>query len=208
MKKQLLVIHGAMAFSKYASFLKYLETCPIDDPLLPRQKRWKSTLAENLGDDFDVYQPAMPNSQNAHYAEWKIWFERHFEFLHDGVILLGHSQGGYFLAKYLCEHVMPVKVKALYLLAAPFGPDDLQASEEMLEDGGDFNFDEKKLPHMLKSVENIYILHSKDDPVVPYGHALKFKEALPDAKLVTFEDREHFSMEAFPELIKMLTADS
>jgi uncharacterized protein len=198
--KQVVYIHGAQSFSNYDAFLNHLKTEEISDPLgLVVRKRWRSTLQEELRDTHEVYMPTMPNNQNAKYQEWKIWFERYFTFLHDGVILIGHSQGGYFLAKYLSEERMPVSVKALVLLAAPFEPDDFGG-----EDGGDFAFDPSKLPRLAEQVGEVHILHSTDDPVVSYAHALKYKEALPHAKLVTFTDKNHFMLKEFPECISLL----
>lgn len=196
-KKQIIYIHGGNAFSNYNAFLEYLKTAEIRDPLGEKmQKKWQSILREELGETHEVYMPAMPNSKNAKYAEWKIWFERHHAFLRDDVILIGHSLGGYFLAKYLSEEKMPVIVRALYLLAAPFEPDDFGG-----EDGGDFVFDPANLPRLAEHVGRVFILHSTDDPVVPYAHAEKYKAALPKAELVTFTDKNHFILEEFPELI-------
>ena len=134
MKKQILMVHGADAFSEYDAFLNFLRTYPIEDPLGEAEhKSWKRSLKEELKDEYEVYYPSMPNSQNAKYLEWQIWFERYLEFLRDDVVLLGHSQGGYFLAKYLTENVLPIRVRALYLIAAPFGPGDYGDGD----DGGD-----------------------------------------------------------------------
>lgn len=164
---------------------------PGSEPL----KKWSGTFREDLGDAYEVFMPAMPNSQNAKYEEWKIWFERYFEYLHDGVILVGWSQGGYFLAKYLIENEPPVTIKALFLLAAPFEKTDFGG-----EDGGDFAFDTERVGELAKKVGKIEIFHSKDDFLVPYEHALKYKAALPEAESVTFTDRNHFLIEQFPEL--------
>lgn len=197
MKKQIVFIHGGTAFSAYDAFIEYLKRKPIDDPLDEQpKKRWKDTLRTELHDTHEVYYPAMPNSANAHYEEWKLWFERYFEFLHNGVILVGHSLGGYFLAKYLTENEMPITVHALYLCAAPFEPDDFNG-----EDGGDFAFDASKLGNMQKNLKNIYILHAKDDPVVPFAHAEKYAHAIPQATLWSFEDGGHFLSAEFPELV-------
>ena len=65
MTKQLLYIHGGQAFSKYENFLAYLRTCEIRDPLGERPQRWTDTLREDLGEDWEVYMPSMPNKQNA-----------------------------------------------------------------------------------------------------------------------------------------------
>jgi hypothetical protein len=203
MKRQVLFIHGAEAFSKYEDLLRWLKTVPLENPFAAeeRPKNWKHTLEEELGDEFELAFPSMPNKQNAKYEEWKIWFERHFEFLRDGVVLMGWSQGGYFLAKYLSENKMPVSVGILFLVAAPFEREDYG-----YEDGGDFAFDPAKLAHLAEQVRSVYIFHSKDDPIVPYTHAEKYKKALPAAELVTFEDRGHFLTEEFPELIEYIQA--
>ncbi len=203
-KKQIVFIHGGNAFSNYGTFLTYLQTKEINDPLdLETVKRWQPTIREALGETHEVYHPLMPNKQNAKYTEWKLWFERYHMFLRDGVILIGHSLGGYFLAKYLSEEKMPVRVKALYLLAIPFEPDDFGG-----EDGGDFAFDEAKLPRLAEQVGSVHIFHSTDDFVVPYEHALRYQKALPQAELVTFEDKNHFKLEVFPELIEHIRAHS
>ncbi len=197
-KKQIVFIHGANAFSNYESFLSYLRADEILDPLgLNPSKRWHHELREKLVDTHEVYKPSMPNKENAKYIEWKIWFERHFQFLLDGVVLLGHSQGGYFLVKYLSENKMPVSVRALFLLGAPFG----KREDEFDEDGGDFAFNPINLTNLTAQVQDIHILHSEDDFVVPYAHGLLYKEALPTAHFHSFSDKNHFLIEEFPELI-------
>lgn len=199
-KKQVMVIHGGSVFTRYEDFLRYLKTVPLrNNPLEDAPRRWKDTVRDELGGGFDVFLPSMPNKQNAKYEEWKIWFERHFEFLRDGVMLVGHSQGGCFLAKYLSENVLPVTTKALFLVAAPSGPDDIGE-----EDGGDFNVDVEKLSHLGERVGKLFILHSKDDRVVPYAHATRYQQAIPSATLMSFEDRGHFLTETFPELIESI----
>lgn len=199
-KKQVFYIHGADAFSDHGNFLKYLEKIEIRD--LPwagdSPKRWSKTLREDLGEEYEVFTPLMPNKLNAHYEEWKIWFERHFEYLYDDIILVGWSCGGYFFSKYLLENQFPFKIKALILMAAPFENVD---DDPDGEDGGDFAFDISRTSELAEKTDNIVIMHSKDDFVVPYEHALKYKKALPEAELITFEDKNHFLVEELPELV-------
>ena len=200
MKQQVFYIHGADAYLKREDFLESLRTREIRSlPDLESMKKWPSTLVEDLGEDYVVFKPSMPNSDNAKYDEWKIWFERHFEYLHDDIILVGWSQGGYFFAKYLTENDFPFKIKALFLLGAP-----LLSHNDDGEDGADFQFDSSKVGELAERTEKITIMHSKDDFVVPYEHALKYKEALPDAELVTFEDKNHFLVEELPELLERI----
>lgn len=196
MKKQVMFIHGGNAFSRYAAFSEYLVTASIEGSLEEHPRRWKDVLREGFGDGYEVFLPTMPNKQNAKYVEWKQWFERHIPSLRDGAVLIGHSLGGYFLAKYLCENTLPVRVRALILVAAPFEPADFDG-----EDGGDFNFDTKKLSQLEMQADEIAIFHSKDDEVVSFAHALKYQKALPSTELVSFENRGHFLEETFPELV-------
>jgi predicted alpha/beta hydrolase family esterase len=198
MKKQVFYIHGGESFVEYDSFLDRLHTRAIWDlPNSLYKRKWTDTLALDLGDDYEVFTPQMPNKQNAKYFEWSIWFERHFEHLHDDVVLVGCSLGAMFLLRYLSENNFPYKVKALYVLAAAVtleGYDD--------SDSGDFVCELDSIPPLQEKVESIYILHSKDDFLVPFEHALKLKDALPKAELVTFEDKNHFLGETFPELVE------
>ncbi len=201
MKKQIVFIHGGEAFSNYEDYLNKLRTIKIEDPVNEEEpiKKWKNTLKDELGEDYDVFYPSMPCAGNAKYEEWKIWFERYFEFLNDGVILIGHSQGGYFLAKYLSENKMPVNVKAVYLISAPFERSNFDG-----EDGGDFNFNSTDLYNLENQSDKVFVYHSKDDCVVPYEHALKYEQIFKNAELCTFKDRNHFLQEEFPELIKSI----
>lgn len=200
MKQQVFYIHGANAFSKREDFLEYLRTEPIRGlPGDENFKKWANSLPEDLGEEYEVFTPLMPNKQNCRYDEWKIWFERHFEYLRDGIILVGWSQGGYFFAKYLTENDFPFRIKALFLLAAP-----LMAHNDNGEDGADFQFDYSKVGILAEKAQKIFILHSKDDPIVPYAHALEYKKAIPEAELITFEDKNHFLIEEFPELVEKI----
>ncbi len=202
MKTQIVFIHGGTAFSKYENFLENLRTEPVWDPYgLENRKKWKDTLKTEFGTIYDVFYPSMPNSQNAKYLEWRIWFERYFEYLNGEVILIGHSQGGYFLAKYLSENTIPFSLKTLYLVSAPFQPDNFGG-----EDGGDFNFDPAYLGKIENLTQNIVIIHSEDDDVVPFSHGESYHKALPKAEFITFKDRGHFLQPEFPEIIEHIKA--
>lgn len=200
MKQQVFYIHGGTAYSNYQVFLENLKQTPVRDlPSSDSVKNWSSTLREDLGEDYEVFTPSMPNKQNAKYLEWKIWFERYFPYLRDGLILVGWSQGGYFLSKYLIENPAPVAIKALILIAAPFQPDNFDG-----EDGGDFTFDTAQAGQLAKKTEAIYLLHSTDDPIVPYAHARNYQQALPNARIVTFSDKNHFFQSDFPQLLELI----
>lgn len=197
-KQQVFYIHGGGSFSERADFLETLRTREIRNlPGTEPLKKWTGTFVEDLGEGYEVFTPSMPNSDNARYDEWQIWFERHFEHLHDEVILVGWSLGGMFLAKYLLENELPFSVKALFLIAAPS-----RSFPDEREDCAAFGFAPEQISELSNKAPKIYLFHSEDDPIVPYAHALEYQKALPEAELVTFSDKNHFLIEDFPELVK------
>ena len=88
MKTSVVIIHGGTTFDTYEEYWKYLESSTLTLEKINR-KNWKDFLAENLT-EFEVVYPKMPNSKNARYPEWKLWFEKLFPLLSDEVILVGH----------------------------------------------------------------------------------------------------------------------
>jgi|SRR3989344_138481 len=197
-KQQVVVIGGGETFASYEAFLEYLRTVPLE-PFREWPDDWKKNLEEDLGKRYVVIRPTMPNKFNAKYEEWRIWFERHLPFIEDGVVLVGHSLGGVFLAKYLSENDFPKKIHATHLVAAPFGDKD-----------DEYHMDTFALPNTLsrfsEQAGRITIYHSKDDPVVPYADAEDYTAALPDTELVALTGRGHIRDEHFPELTSRIVA--
>jgi predicted alpha/beta hydrolase family esterase len=201
-KQQVFYIHGGESYSNYDDYLADLKNQPLRSPSDEDSvKKWPHTLRTALGEGYQVFMPSFPNSNNSQYDEWKIWLEKHFEYLTDDIVLVCWSQGGMFIAKYLSENEVPFTIKSLILLAAPF---DYFVCEGSKEDGGDFYPVAENVPKIQEKTQNITIMHSKDDFVVPYEHALKYKAALPEAELVTFEDKNHFLVEELPELVERI----
>jgi predicted alpha/beta hydrolase family esterase len=190
--KQVFVIHGGTDFKRYEDFINDLKTKEIDLNRANRQD-WKSHLNEYLGEGYEIIFPRMPNSQNAKYAEWKIWFERHFPFVQDDIILIGHSLGALFLVRYLSENNFPKKIKAVLLVAAPNDMDDAQGRWE-------FGVP-KEFSKLTAQGGKIIFYHSKDDKIVPFSELAKYQNLLPSATYRIFEDRGHFNQETFPELV-------
>ena len=194
MKKSLLIIHGGSTFDSYEEYLKYIESKTITLESITRTD-WKDKLALNLS-DFDILYPKMPNSKNARYPEWKLWFEKILPLLSKEVVIVGHSLGGIFLAKYLTEdNDLSRKFLSLHLVAAPY---DTEVIKDSLAD-----FELKNTVEKLELYsDNIFIYQSKDDTTVAFENAKKYKRDLPNAELVVFEDRGHFTQLEFPELIE------
>lgn len=185
------MIHGGDSFETYEEYLDFLRDYKIDiERYRSGKEDWKPWLRKVLGSDYEVIQPIMPNKNNAQFAEWKLWFEKFFPFLNGEVILIGHSLGGIFLAKYLSENKFPKKIKGVFLVGAVYDNDS--------EGYPVLSF---SLPEKLNlQTKNTMIYHSVDDLVVPFSALEKYKKALPEAQTRVFKDRGHLNQEEFPEL--------
>ena len=193
MKKQIIVIHGGSSYDTYDQYIADLKEFTFDLERTNR-KGWKDNLTSDLGPDYEIIMPEMPNWWNARYTEWKIWFEKILPLLNKEIILIGHSLGGIFLAKYLAENNIKKKILGTFLVAAPF--DDKNGTDSL----ADF-----VLPKTLKKFSDqsdlIYLYHSTDDPIVPFVDLQKYQDALGGSQTVVFKNRGHFLQETFPELV-------
>lgn len=194
--KQVLMIHWGSVYRTKKDFYEEFKkrTC---NPFKKDKKR-KYRIAEELKDTHETILLDMPNKFNADYICWKIRFEKHFPFLSkEDTILIGHSLGGTFLIKWLSENSFPKKIKQLHLVSTV-----IEHKKEDTRTLGNFKLNFNKIKNILPQVENIFIYHSKDDPVVPFSHAERYKKYLPIAKLFAFENRGHIRQEEFPELFE------
>lgn len=196
MKKQILIIHGGTTFEKNSDYIDFIKNVPLEIDRLKFKQDWKNTIAQDLGDNYEVLAPRMPNGTNAKYSEWKIWFERILPLMDKEIILIGHSLGGIFLAKYLSQNTIKKQIKALIMVSAPFGdtPDESLASFRL----------PKSLKNIYIQAKKIILIHSKDDKTVPIEQVYEYSRHLQDSETILFEDRGHFKIEHFPELVKII----
>lgn len=192
--KQIVVIHGGTTFPTYEDFLINLKNSTPEYERLLAYSDWKASLKQHFPQD-DILLPSMPNKQNAKYEEWKIVFEKIIPFLHDSIILVGHSLGAIFLAKYLHENKLPIVAHKVILVAAPYNDE----SDESL---GDFKL--LSAAGINQSAEEVHFFFSEDDPIVRIAERNKFISDVPSATFHTLKDRGHFWQENFPELIELI----
>jgi len=196
-KQQIMHIHGGTCFNTYEDFLQELHSWDFNLDGIKNKNRWSHNHEKFLSEnDYEFIRPRMPNKENAHYKEWCIWFEKSFPYLKNKIILIGHSLGGIFIAKYLAENNFPFTIQQLHLVATPY---DLSFKKKHLSD-----FQINTFPGLFnsQSIGEVYIYHSKDDDVVPYTESVKYHEQIPESHLYTFEDKGHFLGEEFPELFE------
>ncbi|NQV12500.1 alpha/beta fold hydrolase [Candidatus Uhrbacteria bacterium] len=195
MAQRVLIVHGGNSFDEYSAYLEYLRTRTIDLNRMKAGLGWKDHLQRDLGDDFDVIQLSMPDRDNAKYLEWSIWFNRVLNLSDDPVILIGHSLGAVFLAKYLSEEEVSVPIVSTVLVAPPYGHDS--RGGELIE----FELSES-LSQLSEQGGAIHLFHSEDDPVISFNELAKYRAALPDAVVHIFKDRGHFNAAQFPQIFR------
>lgn len=192
--KQVLIIHGGNSFSTYRAYRLYLESKDLNYEKLIQPRRWKDKLADSLP-GYDVIHPSMPNSLNAVYDEWVIYFEKLLKFLDDDAQIIGHSLGAMFLAKYLNEKPLSNPVEKLILVSGGY-------NDNSNEDLG--SFEVRSATKIPQSAREVHLFHSEDDPVVPYAELNKFQSDMPNAIVHSFSDRGHFLQTDFPELTELI----
>lgn len=197
MRKQIVIIHGGNTFNKYIDFFNSILNKEVKKDDFSYKEDWKASMSKKLGDNFEIFIPRMPNSNNAKYKEWEVWFNKLISFLNDGIILIGHSLGGLFLAKYLSTNPnLKVKINALILIAPPF-------EETCIGDLGTFKL-KKSIKNINTLVNKIFLIQSEDDMIVAPINMDKYLNELPKAKTMLFKDRGHFNQPEFPELYEII----
>lgn len=141
------------------------------------------SLEQALGHRYQVHFPRMPDEADPNFDSWAQKIFAELSALHGKVFLVGHSVGGSILLKYLSEEEIPKPIAGLFLLAAPSW------------DANEWNFDDLKLPpnldETLASISRIFLYHSRDDAVVPFGHLALHGARLPRATVRAVESGGH-----------------
>jgi len=194
--KQVVVIRGGTTFNQYEDYIESLRTKSVQIDRIAYAPGWKESLQAKLGQDYLVLIPSMPNTANAKYTEWKMYFDRVAEVLEDDCILVGHSMGGIFLAKYLSECKFPRRIAATILVAAPFDDD----SEEDL---GDFKI--STLSELFtEQAGRVIVFGAHDDPVISPSDFDRYRDALPHADIQEVSAPDHYVRPEFPELVEAI----
>ena len=148
---------------------------------------WDDKLVESLrrelGPNFEIRYPRMPNEDDPAYVAWKAALEKEFETLDDDAILVGHSIGGTMLVNALAQSRAEREFGAIFLIAAPFVGEGGWPSEEinLPPDLG------ARLPREVP----VYIYHGLDDETAPPSHADLYAAAIPQARVHCLPDRDH-----------------
>jgi uncharacterized protein len=158
MKKHVLFVHGAG------------EGAYKEDALLA------NNLQKELGSDYDVRYPAMPDEANAPYELWKRKIEKEITVMQKPVVLVAHSVGASHLAKILTEIEKTTSIIGIFLLNAPFwggegwryeGYKELELSKDVAS----------KFPKDA----SVFLYQTRNDEIVPFSHLALYAKLLPQA---------------------------
>ena len=141
-----------------------------------------ASLQRELGSDYEIHYPRMPNEADPSYPVWKRAIEQTFETLKEDAILVGHSVGATILLKTLTETARR-KFGGIFLIATPF-----------VGEGG-WSADDLQFPAQLgaflpKSVP-IHFYHGLEDETAPPSHADLYSRAIPQAHIHRLPGRDH-----------------
>jgi len=155
---------------------------------------WLKKQVEKKGVDFIV--PKLPNADTPKLEEW---LEEINKTKPDkDTILIGHSRGGLAILRWLEKLPEDKKVMKVILVAA-----NNPSVKKIKEDKSRFYGEGKLNFEKIKAhCDNFVVLHSKDDPWVPFKSGEKNAKGL-NAKFKIYEDKRHFGF-GFPEVPEIL----
>jgi predicted alpha/beta hydrolase family esterase len=142
-----------------------------------------ASLTRELGPNFEIRYPRMPNEDDPRYTAWRATLEKELATLDDGAILVGHSVGATILINALAEAPSGRQLGAIFLIAAPF-----------VGEGGWPSEDLKPPPDLgarLPTGVPIHIYHGLEDETAPPSHADLYARAIPQARVHRLPNRDH-----------------
>jgi uncharacterized protein len=150
-----------------------------------------ASLRQQLGSDYEVLAPDMPDPDHPRYLAWRDQIEQELGKLDADILLIGHSLGGSMLLKYLAEGTYQRSIAGLFLVAVPdFGEQDWELEYAVPED----------FASRLPPIRHLFLYHSRSDEEVPFASLRRYQEHLPQATVRVLDGKEHSFTEGLPLL--------
>ncbi len=134
----------------------------------------------------------MPDSQKPVVSRWTEEISHAINnSLEDEIFLVGHSLGATAVLKYLEKIETNKKISGVLLISglmSPLDPENLKSGYRAIDS---FVVPEINFEKIKNKSNKFVVLHSMDDPAVPFFHAEKISDAL-NCKLVKVEQGGHF----------------
>jgi len=148
-------------------------------------------LQEQLGSDYHVLAPDMPDPDHPRYLAWRDQIEQELGKLDADVLLIGHSLGGSMLLKYLAEGPYQKPIAGMFLVAVPYwGKQDWELEYAVPDD----------FAAHLPPIRHLFLYHSRSDEEVPFASLLRYQEQLPQATVRVLDGKHHSFTEGLPLL--------
>lgn len=148
--------------------------------------RLADSLRRSLGPRVEVRYPAMPNEDDAPYAQWRQRIEQELAELPGPVVIVGHSVGASVLIKWLSERTDERAIAGVFLIAGPFW-----GGEGWRYEG----YEELALPPgfaaTLPPSMSVFLYHCRDDATVPFAHLALYERDLPQATVRAIDEGGH-----------------
>jgi predicted alpha/beta hydrolase family esterase len=141
------------------------------------------SLRRELGPQYEVRYPLMPNEADPTLATWKPALEQEFAALRNGAVVMGHSAGGAMLINVLTQSAPMITLAAIVLIAAPFIGADGWTSDDIAP--------QSRLAERLPSAVPVFLYHGENDDIVPVAHVELYARAIPGAHVRRLAGRDH-----------------
>jgi predicted alpha/beta hydrolase family esterase len=121
----------------------------------------------------------MPNEGDPQYPAWREALFHELDSLEDGAIVVGHSVGGTILIHALSERIPRIRLKGIFLIAAPY-----------IGEGGWPSDDIEPRTH-FSQIAPVFLYHGAQDESAPVAHVQLYANAIPHAVVRTIERGDH-----------------
>ncbi len=150
-------------------------------------------LQKQLGSDYEVLAPDMPEPENPRYLAWRERIEQELGKLDADALLIGHSLGGSMVLKYLAEGTYRRPLAGLFLISVPYwGKQDWELEYAVPED----------FASHLPSIQHLFLYHSRFDEIVPFSSLERYQQHLPQASVRVLDGKEHSFTAWLPLLVE------
>jgi len=158
----------------------------------------REALEGGLPQGMHFKAPLMPAPDDPKAELWLAAFESEVTGIEHDLVIVGHSLGGSIALKGLARLGVPVNLKGVITVAAPFWG------------APDWDFESFALPddaaEKLVDLSRLRILQGDRDEVVPVDHAQRYKALLPNAQIAILPGVDHAAAGAAPAVIEAVAA--
>jgi uncharacterized protein len=146
-------------------------------------KQLAASLRRELGADYSVLHPQMPDEEEPDYETWKAVIVRELAAMGPAPVLTGHSIGASVVIRVLAEGKTSGLAGA-FLVAAPFWHDHKV-----------WHWPEVELPpdaaEKLRGGPPLFFYHGIDDETIPVEHMALYARVAPQATFRRLKGRNH-----------------